>query len=753
MRGPLAQLAWLVHRYEKMLAVVLAGLALVAGFATYIALSSAPPLGRDPETIAWLLTLDLIVLLSLGALIAQRVVALYMGRKRGQGASRLHVRMVLMFSVLATAPAILLVLFSTFFFQLGVQSWFSTQISTAVNEASAVAEAYLNEHRNVIRADMLAMANDIDRQTTLLLSDPGDLARFMDTQSFLRNFNESIVFDVSGRVLGRGGVGLGFDMSDVPPGTLQTAEGGEAVVYTAPHDDEKIQAVTRLNSINNTYLYVSRSVDPTVLSYLGATRDASRNYRDLETRRADVQFQFFMVFLLVSVLLLLAAVWVGLYLAGELVNPIDSLIEAAEQVRDGNLSTRVPEQQSLDEFADLARTFNRMTVQLEQQRGELIRANHKLDDRRRFTETVLAGVSSGVMAVDTQGVIRLVNEPATRILARARDKIIGQKISDILPELDIAGLKQIIIGEGARQQEINFTRRDQQQRSLMVNFADDIAMTEDDGAIVTFDDITELKSAQRKSAWSDVARRVAHEIKNPLTPIQLSAERLRRRFTKDIPEADQGIFQQCVDTIIRHVADIGRMVGEFATFARMPEPVMKRDDLGDLVRELIALHQSECPNVTLAADGLISSGRPIPLLMDAQQLRQAITNLILNAMESVANRTDETPDPPGRVLIHLQSRDGQYILSILDNGRGFPKGIPVERLAEPYVTFRDKGTGLGLAIVKKIVGDHKGSLRLDGPEGVRENAGWDNGGAVVSLILPIPLEQIDPISQDKAHAA
>lgn len=748
----LAYLSAFVSKYEKYLAGGLALCALIGGVATYLALSSVPPLGHDPDTISWLLTVDLVVVLLLGLLVVQRVAGLYIGRKRGHGASHLQMRMVWLFSLLATAPAILLVLFSMFFFQLGVQSWFSTQVSTAVHEAQAVASAYLDEHRKVIRADMIAMASDIDRQSALIYADPAGLTRFMDAQSFLRNFNETIIFDGSGRVIGRGGVGLGFDPSSIPPASLETAALGDAAIYTSPDSDEKIQAVSRIPSMPDTYLYVSRSVDPVVLSYLSATRDASNNYKALELRSSNLQFQFFAVYLMVSLLLLSTAVWGGLYLAGQLVNPIEGLIDAAEQVREGNLSTRVPEQQGLDEFDDLARTFNRMTVQLEQQRRELINANHKLDERRRFTETVLAGVTSGVIAVDADRVIRMVNEPALRILALKKDDIVGQKITQILPELDMPALTTHESGQ-TRQQEIGLSRRDHQRRSLLVRLAPDASKEEHDGAILTFDDITELQSAQRKSAWSDVARRVAHEIKNPLTPIQLSAERLRRRFSKEIPDEDLPIFQQCVDTIIRHVGDIGRMVGEFASFARMPEPVMKSDDLGVLVREIVALHSSEKTGVTVQVGGLLAGTAPVPLLMDGPQLRQALTNLVLNASESVGNRMAGQPLPAGRVLVYLQSRDGQYILSVLDNGLGFPKGIPLERLTEPYVTFRDKGTGLGLAIVKKITEDHKGSLRLDGPDGIREAAGWGPEGAVVSLILPIPLDQSTITRQDSVHAA
>lgn len=743
--------AELINKYENKIAIILAVAAILAGFLTYIALSAAPPVGRSPALISWILTADIVIVLLFSLMVMRRVMAVHSGR--GQGASRLHMRMVAMFAFLATAPAILLVIFSTLYVQTGVQTWFSTQIKTAVTEAQAVAQAYLDEHRKVIRADLLAMASDIDRQPSLIYADTADMTRFMDTQSFLRNFNEAAIFTASGRVITRGGVGLGFDPSTLPPSTVQNADFGETVIFTTADSDEKIQAVVKLTTIQDTYLYVNRSVDPLVLSYLTATRDAGANYQAMEDRRGDLQFQFFIVYLLVTLLLLVAAVWGGLYFAGYLVGPIENLVDAAEQVREGNLHIRVPEQQGMAEFDALARTFNRMTEELGQQRGELIKANHKLDERRRFTETVLAGVTSGVMAVDAGGQIRLVNEPAARILGLKIEHIMRGHLAHILPNLKLEDLVIDTPGD-TRQQEITYTRRDQQQRHLLVRVAydggGDLA-----GAVLTFDDITELQSAQRKSAWADVARRVAHEIKNPLTPIQLSAERLRRRFLKDIPLDAQAVFLQCVDTIIRHVGDIGRMASEFASFARMPEPVMKEDDLGAIVRDLMTLHQNAKAGVRLTGGGLFvpENQSRLPLMVDAPQIRQALTNLMLNAAEAVERRLADEPSPPGEVHVYGERLDGNYMISVLDNGPGFPAEVPLERLSEPYVTFRDKGTGLGLAIVKKITEDHKGTMRLGGVDGVRERAGWGVGGAVVTLILPMPLEQEQNFRENTTHAA
>jgi two-component system, NtrC family, nitrogen regulation sensor histidine kinase NtrY len=655
--------------------------------------------------------------------------------------TRLQVRMVGLFAILAATPAVLLVIFSTLFFQIGLQTWFSGPVRDAVHEASAVAEAYLDEHRKVIQSDMQAMATDIDRQFALLYGDTDDLQHMMDTQSFLRNFNESALFDEQGRVMARGGLGMGFDPGDLPPATLQTARLGDAVVYTNQEDDEKIQAVAALPNTPDIYLYVARAVDPKVLSYLAATRDATQNYQALEARQGALRDQFVGVYLAITILLLGLAVWGGLYVSRKLTRPVDRLIVAAERVRLGDLSAQVGDQHGIDEFDELARSFNLMTHSLLMQRQDLIAANHQLDTRRHLIEMILAGVSSGVMALSPELTIRSINEQGARILGLGADQVEGRPLRAILPDWG---------ADRAHEHEINYTRPDHQRRTLLVRQAPAGSGSADEDRVLTFDDITELKSAERKSAWADVARRVAHEIKNPLTPIQLSAERLRRRFGKNLVGEDQAVFQQCVDTIIRHVGDIGRMVAEFAQFARMPEPILQVEDLQDLIDELTTLHAHHAAQIKLTKSGFEGV---CPVVMDAAQMRQALTNLILNALESVAARLQEQPNPPGVVHVDLTRNQGNYILSVLDNGLGFPKGVAAERLSEPYVTFKEKGTGLGLAIVKKIVADHKGSVILGGANNVRERNHWGDVGAVVSVVLPIPLEQNVTLVENRTHAA
>lgn len=753
------------HILSSAVAPLLMACALTGGVLTYLTLASSPLILEasaglaQTQVLTRLLTFEGVILFLLSAVIIRKIQVLWHRRQDHAGAASLQIRMAAMFAGMATVPAVLLALFSILFVQQGVSAWFSHQISTAVHEAQNVAEGYLSEHRNVIQSDLLAAAADIDRQSFLVFDSPRDVERFLGTQSFLRNFSELVLFTDDGRVLARGGVGLSFDPPDVPMNVMQSAlSSGQPAVFTSSDDDEKIQAVVKLARINNLYLYGSRSVDPAVLSHVMETRTASARYQDLENRRDDIQFRFFMIYVAVTLLVMLASVWAGLAIAGRFLKPIDQLMSAAQQVRAGNLDTRVPGQKGVDEFNDLIRVFNMMTSELKLQRAELILANHRIDARRRFTETILAGITTGVMALDAHGVIRLINEPGARILSLPVDRIAGQSVRRILPHLYLADPATLNNMSDVQQSEIAYMRPDGQKRILLIRMAHHVSLLDQpDGSILTFDDITDLQAAQRQTAWADVARRVAHEIKNPLTPIQLSAERLRRRFLKDkvagIAEQDMSIFHQCIDTILRHVGDIGRMAGDFSAFARMPEAVLKSEPLLPLLKEIIQSAKGHHPDIQFDLWMEPDMGSDTAIQMDAPLLRQALLNLILNAYDAVLNRVSSDPETPGKVVLYAGERDGRLILSVMDNGIGFPSHLPLERLFEPYVTFREKGTGLGLTIVKKIIEDHKGSMVLNAPQELRSHVGIGERGAMVSVLLPIPLDQKAEVMENGPHAA
>lgn len=741
-RFPFASLISAENQNRLVVALMAAGI--ISGMATYGAMTETPPFGSNSNAVIWLLNINLVILLLLAAVIGNRLVGLWGSRKSGAAGSHLHVRLVYTFSLLAAAPAIIMTLFSAYFFHFGVQTWFSQRIQTAINESRAVAEAYLGEHQQVIRADTLAMANDLDRQVLLLMGNEKAFEGIMQTQSVIRNLSEAIVFDSSGRVLARSGLTFSLEFDEVPEFALEQARAGE-VVITTDRNDDRVRALVKLNNFVDSFLYVGRMVDSKVLSHLNATDEAVKSYKDLESRYSGLQITVNMIFVVVGLLLVFVAIWFGLVLARQLVAPISALVIASERVRDGDLTARVSEFKGMEEFDYLGRSFNRMTSQIMEQQNDLLAANRQLDRRRRLTETVLAGVSSGVVGVDQGGIINLANNSAVFLLGQSENDITGISIFQFFPALE--QLFQTAKERPGRivQAEMPFIQSDESRKIFLVRLVIDLVGGDDIGAILTFDDITELQSAQRKAAWADVARRIAHEIKNPLTPIQLSAERLRRKYLKQITD-DPETFSQCTDTIIRHVGDIGRMVNEFSAFARMPEPIMHIENLAVQIRDLLTLQQQAHPEINFefkqSTDDTFS-------LFDAQQLRQAITNLLNNAIDAIEAKQFQYKDnnemsEKGSIQIILGDWEDYLFMSLSDNGVGLPKNEDFSRLTEPYVTYKDKGTGLGLAIVKKIMEDHGGRLILGVPEWLKVmNDFKDLKGATLTLILPRKKNKLD----------
>jgi len=723
--------------WSNRLALFLIVLSVISGVATYAALSEVPPLGDDPDIVVWLLNLDFVLLLLLVVLIAQRIVGVWSGRKRGLAGSHLHVRLVYIFSLLAAVPAVVMTVFAAFFFHYGVQAWFSHRVQTAVVESQAVAQAYLEEHKQVLRSDVLIMANDLNSQRGFLVGgNPEFDEKVMNTHSKLRNLPEAVVFNSEGDILSRSSLTFALGYEDVPRYAMQRVEEGD-VVITKGGQDDRLRALVKLEAYPDAYLFVGRLIDPEVLSHLDAAQAAVDDYTDLQSRSSGLQITVVMIFVVVGLLLLLAAIWFGLVLARQLVSPITSLISTADRVRSGDYTARVPEFNDVQEFDTLGHAFNRMTTQIAEQQNDLIDANRLLDKRRRFTETVLAGVSSGVIGVGADRVMNLANFSAANLLEHEAADLAGRHLDEIVPEFGKA-LKRAQQDGKNIQVEIDYVSEHEVRHVFLLRIALE-ALNQDGerGAILTFDDITELQSAQRKAAWSDVARRIAHEIKNPLTPIQLSAERLKRRYLKQVSEEDQELFAQCTDTIIRHVEDIGRMVAEFSSFARMPAPALKERDLARLVEGSLVLQKQAYDNVEFSCRNQVP-GEKVLLHIDEQQIRQAVTNLLQNAIDSVQARLEEQGGAPGKVdvLLTAGEEDRSYMLIVSDNGKGLPKDVDSNKLAEPYVTHKEKGTGLGLAIVKKIMEDHNGDLIIGRASRFATVKGWEDlGGATVALLF------------------
>ena len=717
----------------RKIVIVLAAAAAASGIATYLALTGAPPFGAahgvapfgsHPGVVLSLLYLDLALLLILAAVVAERLFEVWARQRRGLAGSRLQVRLVGLFGLIAVLPTIIVAVFSYLFFSFGVESWFSDKVRTAISESVAVADAYVVEHQQAIRADALAMAADLDRYATTFQTNPQYLAPALTAQAAVRGLTEAAVLDRRGAMLARTGLAFALGFEDISKNDLDRARQGEAVVMT---DDkqERVRALVRLDQFSDLYLYVGRFIEPKVLAHRDETRLAAAQYQQLEGRRSQLQITFAVIYIIVAMLFLAAAIAIGIHFAAQLADPISRLVGAAEQVRAGDLSARVPEGEKDDELVSLSRAFNRMTYRIQSQQQELIEANRQLDERRRFTETVLTGVSAGVIGLDHAGRVHLPNRSASALLGIDLDRLIGEDLASVAPEM--AGLLE----EAARypdrlaQSQVQIAGN-KSMRTLLVRIAAERDAGEVSGFVVTFDDITELLSAQRKAAWADIARRIAHEIKNPLTPIQLSAERLRRKYLKDIKK-DPETFQICTDTIIRHVEDIGRMVDEFSAFARMPAPALKPEDLTRIVEQAVFLERTAHPKI---AFGVRFATRPVPLRCDARLVGQAVINLIKNGIESIEARIlDSGANPPGQITVAVEVAP-QVAVTVEDNGKGLPQNGR-ERLTEPYVTTRVKGTGLGLAIVKKIMEDHRGELILTDRE---------QGGARVRLVFsPEPL--------------
>ncbi len=707
----------------RRIAIVLMVCSVFAGLGTFFALTGNTTFGLGEDALFVFLIVDLALVLALGAAVSLGLVRIWAQRRAGLAGARLHVRLVGLFSFVAITPAILVAVLAALFFNLVVESWFSERVREAVESSVLVSEAYLDEHRQSIRSDALAIADEINKTWPGISLDPQRAREIIEDESEVRSVPGAVLFDRTGRVIARAGFTSSL-LFDLPP-TLAIADAaqGQPVVLTSENED-RVRALVGLNTRPQAFLYVGRFIDPNVLRYRETTKRAASEYARAETRRSRLELELAAIFVIVTLLLLLTAVGVGLGFANRLSRHIANLVQAAEMVRSGNLGVRLREETSADdEIGMLTRSFNRMTRQLDEQRGELTEANRQLEDRRRFTEAVLAGVSAGVIGLDRSGRVNLPNRPATALLGVGLEELMGRPLADTIPEF--ADVVDQAISDPDRLIEDEITVVTEEGKlTLHVRIAAERDGRGDViGFVVTFDDVTELQSAQRKAAWADVARRIAHEIKNPLTPIQLSAERLKRKYLDEV-KSDPETFAQCTDTIVRQVGDIGRMVDEFSSFARMPNAVMERADLVKVCREALFLQQQAHRGIEFEVD---MPGDAVFAECDKGLLSQALTNLLQNAVDAIDGRAKENPET-GWISLRLSESVAKASIVVEDNGRGLPEKER-DRLTEPYVTTRTKGTGLGLAIVSRIVEQHGGTIRLEDRPG--------ETGARVSLVLPL----------------
>lgn len=729
---------------DRLIALILGVGVLVLGFLTFTALRDPEFLTLNVQHVFALLLADFIFLVLIVLVIARRLTILWAEHKKGLAGSRLQVKLVVLFGLIAVIPAILVAVFSGLFFHYGIESWFSTRVKIALDESSAVAQAYLKEHQRSIVTDVTLMARDLSRHLTELLNDPQKFNEHLSFMTALRSLREAVVFDESHTVIARSNMSFSLEFEPVSQLAVDQARAGEIALLTGENSD-RVRAIMQIDSLNPTlgplYLYVGRMVDPHALGKVIQAEGAISEYNILEQNQSHFQVTFFLIFAAVALLLLLMAIWAGLLVATQIVRPISYLIEASRQVGFGNLSVRIPEKRLFskknvrrDEISTLISTFNIMASKLEQQQGEIKEASQQIETRRQFTESVLSNVSAGVIGLDSKAQINLVNKSASLLLGINLENKLGKSVFKFFPEVSGLLEKVLKVDHHLFLEEQVLVNRNGHTRTLLLRISPQILNEgKRTGWVLTFDDLTEQLSDQRKAAWADVARRIAHEIKNPLTPIQLSAERLRRKYVSQIT-VDVESFLRCVDTIMRQVETIGSLVSEFSAFARMPAPKMQCENFSDLCQQAILLQQNAHPYITYEIE---LPKHPVFLECDVRQMMQTLTNLLKNAAEAIDEKTltlqnsssskEKKSKLSQKITLRLLQEEKVIRVEISDTGVGLPEAGR-ERLTEPYYTTRTQGTGLGLAIVKKIMQDHQGILELKDKE--------DKSGAHVTLLFP-----------------
>jgi two-component system nitrogen regulation sensor histidine kinase NtrY len=707
-----------------------AGPAVIAAALITAAFSFAILLGLTPvqptERVTMLvIVINLAFVAVIVGLIAREAWRIWMARRRGRAASRMHVRIVTMFSLVAAVPAIVIAIIASVTLDIGLDRWFDIRTKVIINSSLSIAEAYVAENGRNLQGTTLSMAYDLEQVRPLFNLDRNGFREFLDAQVKGRSLAFASLIRADGSQIMASAIPDGMQIPEPLPEAIARADSEGQPILIEPRLRNIVGAVIKLREYSGLFLYTVQEIDAEVIRARQLVRANTDEYSQLEGNRVTTQLAFAIVYIGLTLIVVLSAIWTGITIADRLVQPIRQLIGAAGEVSNGNLDVAVPVEARDGDMASLSDTFNRMIRQLRTQRNQLISARDVIDDRRRFTEAVLAGVTAGVIGVDPEGTLTILNRSAETMFGVSEKSCIGQDIRKLLPEVGAVFANGVASGRAVHREQVTFYRKGA-ERTFNVQITLEQGNPDSKAYVVTVDDITDLVQAQRSSAWADVARRIAHEIKNPLTPIQLSAERIRRRFGKVIVE-DREVFDQCTDTIIRQVGDIGRMVDEFSAFARMPKPEMQLLDLREPLREASFLVEISRADIKFERD---FGTEALTGTFDARLLGQAFGNVIKNATEAIeaAERADGTP---GVIRVRARRHEGSLVVDVLDNGKGLPRENR-QRLLEPYMTTREKGTGLGLAIVKKIVEDHGGRLELhDAPP-----AFHGGRGAMIRMVFP-----------------
>jgi len=687
---------------------------------------------RGNDMLRPILLLDFVYALVVAAFVARRIAEMIAERRRQSAGSRLHMRLVRFFTAIALIPTVLVAVFATITLNYGLEGWFSDRVRNVVVNSMDAAEAYQQEHVVTLRADVGELGDFLNAQKDRYPLLSGGQLRDLLTrgqQQMQRALPKAYVIDGDGQLRARGERSYLFWYTPPSPEDIARARTGETVVIQDWENDE-FRALRQLDAFADHFLYVSREVDGKILSLLDDTQETVRLYQQLEADRGRLLFEFALVYLGFALVVILAAMWMGLWFAEKLARPVGRLAGAAERVGRGDLDVKVRVEPGDDEIALLGRTFNEMTRQVKGQRDALIAANAETERRRRLFDSVLSGVTAGVIGLDDSGRIEMMNTAAATLLDLDPEQATGRPLVAAVPEFADLIDRLDARKAGVAQAEVRL-RRKTRERDLLVRVA---TRSDDDhleGYVVTFDDVTDLVVAQRMAAWGDVARRIAHEVKNPLTPIQLSAERLRRKFGPMVGD-ERATLEQYADVIVRQTSDLRRIVDEFSKFARMPAPERRPLDLGKLVTEAVVLQESARPDIRFRVE------LPEPAVLanlDGTMMNQAFTNLLKNAAEAIDERLAKAPDSePGEIRVAMAAETDRLVIDIADNGTGLPD--QPARLFEPYVTHRAKGTGLGLPIVKKIIEEHDGTLELLPAPPFEGSAA---PGACARIVLPLAL--------------
>lgn len=705
-------------------------LALVSALLTFLVLSGSTPITPVHEVVIGVFVLNALLIIALLVVVIFEAAVVIRARKAGAAAAGLHVRIVGLFSFIAALPAILVAIIATVTIERGLEPWFSDRMRDAVFKSVEVADAYAASQCKSLGREIRILADDLTRAKPAFDADRRWFESFLTARATALGVPVALVMQPPEKIVARAAI----DVLRNPPmpdkAAFDDAQAAPDPICVIPRNSSVFGTLMKLPSYDNSFLYTAREVDPLAVEFPSVARGAAVEYLSIDARRKGVQIAFASMYALIALILLLSAIWFGLSFANRLVAPIRRLIHAADQVSSGNFYVQVPIRRSEGDLAHLGETFNKMTAELRRQHDSLVTASGVIDRRRRFTETVLSGVSSGVLSLDSEGHITIINRSAEALLGTG-GRLLGKAIAEIAPELAsfVAEALHGRMRQSSGQVMIPRAGRDRMVNVRATREGENLSA----GLVVTLDDITDLVSAQRTAAWADVARRIAHEIKNPLTPIQLSAERIKRRFGKVIVEG-KDVFDQCTDTIVRQVDDIRRMVDEFSSFARMPKPSLQREDIVETVRQIVFLWRVGNPETTIEEQ--LPEG-DVQARFDRRLISQALTNVIKNATEAIeAVSVDERGQ--GRIEVRFERwEDGRIVIDVMDTG----KGLPVEqrqKLLEPYMTTREGGTGLGLAIVGKILEDHGGGIELlDRPDGAR--------GARIRLWFPEtgPVQEAD----------